>query len=1224
AAEGLFNWNGSIEAWAANTAKTGRLNLAIGALATDSLTALNQKRLDAGFNEAFALSLNQGDLNLDKSDSIKANSLDLKALNGRVNIAGLLQSPNPEGGSIAVYGANGISLDATGTIRAADGHVFLDTVHRSDAGSGVLDLSNPGGTIDVSGSLGSGQIHLRAGRDANGNLASTAIQSKLIGAQAQNTVFEMTRVYEGVRAIDSNAISTWQTDTQQFMSAFKAPNSANLQWQPGIEIRSPDNLSLNNTWDFINWRYPTQDGMQTVPGYLTLRAPGKLSIQASITDALASDSLPGDSRIYKDMIQSGQSWNYTLVAGDNIELAPNFNNSGLNQVVVRTGTGSINLDSGHDIRFIADSRNPGSAAAIYTVGTVAAYTRNQLLQGLIPGLPQRLALETDAHYLNRLDPNVLNNLLRFGYLDDTRIGSLFQKAEFPLHGGDIGLQAAGNINGIKTGQKMSDWLVRSGTLTENNRATLWGINISGDRNNPSVKGIRNFNQNLGTLGGGNITVAAGGTVSNLSAMLPTTGKPFGTVSSTPNQWLENDVIVNGGGNLKISAGQNLVGGEYYVGKGQASLDVGGSIGQSSNSTFELGDAVIDVQARQNINIAGVYNPTVLKQAQIVGGDARFFSYDANSAINFLSVAGNITLNNNAGDGFEYSVYPSSLNVKALSGDISIDKSMTLFPDAKGQLNLLANNNIRSAAQAGQSVIINMSDADPSLLPLKNNAAPNLEGSLYDGLIRARERLDPGTPIASVIHAEKPIHLQDTQPVSIVANQGNIAFASGSNVSFVLPKSALFQAGNDIRNMSFDVQNLTENDTTRVLAGRDIVFDTQISNNGVVLANDSVFKLGGSGRLQVLAGQNINLGSAAGVETIGNILNTALGNGASIDVLNGLNGTLDIAGFVTKYAKNSDYQALLDSFVGKTFNDKDNAKVLPVVLKVLFKEIQAAATAAAAAPENKRGAMYQRGFDAIKTLLPDASYKGDLSLVFSQIKTLDSGDINILVPGGKVDVGLAGRQGGISKSADALGIVVQQQGNLSALANGNFNVNQSRVFTLAGGDLTVWSSKGSIDAGKGAKSAIAAPPPQTVVDEKGNIVTIFPPIVSGSGIQAVGNGLVTLAAPEGIVDAQEAGISGGQIVIAATAVVGASNISASGGTIGVPSSAPPVVNVSGADSAAANAAKSASQMTDGGLDRSDAKNTNKSAGQISVINADVIGFGDCSEADVRDGKPGCGG
>jgi hypothetical protein len=372
----------------------------------------------------------------------------------------------------------------------------------------------------------------------------------------------------------------------------------------------------------------------------------------------------------------------------------------------------------------------------------------------------------------------------------------------------------------------------------------------------------------------------------------------------------------------------------------------------------------------------------------------------------------------------------------------------------------------------------------------------------------------------------------------------------------------------------------------------------------------------------VAGQDINLGASAGIQTIGNIYNPVLDDtGATISLAAGLSDTVDYDKFINKYVSVADYYDALHAL--SLLSAAEKAKQLNVVLKVLYAEIKQSAAAAAAAPENQRSQYYQRGFDAIHALFPGDKYAGNLNFVFSQIKTLDGGDINLVAPGGKIDVGLAGQLGGVSKNTDQLGVVVQQSGSLNALSQGDFNVNQSRVFTLGGGDITVWSSEGSIDAGKGAKSAIAAPPPVTTVDAKGNIVTTFPPIVSGSGIQAIGDGQVTLAAPVGIVDAGEAGISGGNIVIAATAVVGASNISSTGGTVGVPTAPAAPAVPSSAGTAASSAAKSASSSAEGDNNNSDNDDDKKQKPGVSKLSTDVVSYGQCSVADVRENKAGCG-
>jgi filamentous hemagglutinin family protein len=1252
---GQFDWQGDINANASANTTQGSLSADVNSL--DDFSVFNHKVVDAGFSESLTLEQRSGDLTIAPLDTLKAHQVSLAANSGRVLVDGVIDASSVKSGVVTLYGHDGITMGEQGKIIATNGHVTLDTVHRDDTQSGLLDLSQ-GGLIDVSGSEG-GSVHLRIGRDDTQNTLNVSeLNTQIKGVDTTGVMLEATRVYDNQSDINGDSIAAWQFDTANFMKtvpSFQNASTAAVQLVPGIEIRSNGDLTLSSKWDFMShpylaqtpgnenidisaepiantefpltWRY----GTENLPGFLTLYAEGDLWINASITDAFANTSLPNtDSRnVFHDTLQSGLSWSYQLIAKGGVKLAnayypldeygePAFDPS---QVMVRTGTGDISIQSGSDITFVSDAQNSKAAAAIYTAGTPALYTKNQLLAGDIPGFPALGAQQSEADYLNSLDATQMNTLLRFGYFDENLIGLQYRVAEYPTHGGDINLNASGSINGINTGQEISDWLVRSGVIDQNNRPTAWGINVSSDEANTTDSGIHYFNQNIGTLGGGNVTVNAGKDVQNLSIMLPTTGKPFGELSlDVPNQWVKNNTIVNGGGDLTVHAGGDIIGGEYFVARGQGNIQAGGSVTKSADSNLgallEVGDATINVNARQNVVIASVFNPTVLKQNVLLPnriGDSRFFTYGENSAVELGATAGNIILQNDVTAikaqknrendvemGFEYAVYPQTLNATALSGDLRIYHSMTLFPSAKGNLSLLANNNIGVDDNAGQIIDVTMSDTDPSVLPSIASPAQQIEGSLNDNIINARERLSPRSPNATFIHATQPLHLNDDKKPVFMANLGNIAFPSNSQVTFFMPQSVDFSAGNDIQNLSLVAQQLASSDISHIKAGRDIVFDALINENGVIQSNDKTIEIGGAGELQVQAGRDISLGGSAGINTIGNTKNSVLSpKGASISLIAG-----------------------------------SKQLVNKVTLDALFNTIKQSASTAAAAPNENRKALYQVGYDAIERVFPKSSSTGNLSLVFSQIKTLAGGDVYMSIPNGSVNVGLAGMVGGIQKGADQLGIVSQQSGDISAFVSGDFNVNQSRVFTMGGGDIAIWSSQGNIDAGKGAKSAISAPAPITSMDAMGNIVTIFPPVVSGSGIQTINpqdkaqkQGNVYLAAPAGIVDAGEAGISGGKIVIAANAVVGASNIQASGGSVGVPTAVSSPAVPSGASSAAASATKSASQMNEDSknANTNDDNNTkNKQKTVMSLLSTDVIGYGDCSAAQVRDHKEGCGG
>ena len=238
--------------------------------------------------------------------------------------------------------------------------------------------------------------------------------------------------------------------------------------------------------------------------------------------------------------------------------------------------------------------------------------------------------------------------------------------------------------------------------------------------------------------------------------------------------------------------------------------------------------------------------------------------------------------------------------------------------------------------------------------------------------------------------------------------------------------------------------------------------------------------------------------------------------------------------------------------------------IPFAVDVLFSELVASGREA-----NTNPALgFKRGYAALESLFPSSQsqsnpYSGNVSLPFSRIYSLNGGDIAVLAPGGKIDVGLANTPASLAKlnatrSASELGIVAQQAGNVHMLADQDVLVNTSRVFTLGGGNIAIWSSKGDIDAGKGAKSAISAPPPTLVVDAAGNVSINFASAVSGSGIRTISTGAditagdVDLIAPAGFVNAGDAGIgSSGNLNIAAQRVVGLDNIQVGGASSGVP-------------------------------------------------------------------------
>jgi hypothetical protein len=268
--------------------------------------------------------------------------------------------------------------------------------------------------------------------------------------------------------------------------------------------------------------------------------------------------------------------------------------------------------------------------------------------------------------------------------------------------------------------------------------------------------------------------------------------------------------------------------------------------------------------------------------------------------------------------------------------------------------------------------------------------------------------------------------------------------------------------------------------------------------------------------------------------------------------------------------------------------------------------------------------YKRGYDAIKTMFGDSNDFGSVDLSGSQIKTERGGDLNLLVPNGRILVGLpkvppsliAAKDDSTTSYDDSpsiLGLFTVKGGDVNVFSRNSVEVAQSRVFTVGGGDVLIWSTLGNIDAGKGAKTATSAPPPLVRTDINGNTVIDLAGLVTGSGIgtiQSLGStsiGNVYLIAPSGTVDAGDAGVrSSGNLLVAAQAVANGANMQAGGTSSGVP--APSTANVSfsapvSADSS--NSSKQGDKATEAA-----SKSANKTASALpSLITVEVLALGD---------------
>jgi hypothetical protein len=359
-------------------------------------------------------------------------------------------------------------------------------------------------------------------------------------------------------------------------------------------------------------------------------------------------------------------------------------------------------------------------------------------------------------------------------------------------------------------------------------------------------------------------------------------------------------------------------------------------------------------------------------------------------------------------------------------------------------------------------------------------------------------------------------------------------------------------------------------------------------------------------LEVLAGRNIDLGTGPnyvdgrgkGITSIGRSRNPFLPfEGAELVILAGVGGVS--GGPAIGLSKS------MLNFSNLKEGEQSTELDAIAMLKGLFVELARIGESALESGD------YSEGYTLVNKLFGSRASTGDLFTRARDIRTANGGSITIAAPGG-----------GVTMASDIFGnpltppgIVTEYGGAVSILTDGDVNIGQARIFTLRGGDLTIWSSSGDIAAGNAPKTVVTAPPTRVLIDAtSADIQTDLGGLATGGGIgvlaavEGVEEGAVNLIAPGGTVDAGDAGIRAtGDIKIAAAAVVNADNISAGGTSAGVPASAsvaaPNIGGLTSGTSSSAAATSAASQVS-----QQSAPQEKPVDETPSLITVEVLGYG----------------
>ncbi|MEW6435584.1 MAG: filamentous hemagglutinin family protein [Pseudomonadota bacterium] len=432
---------------------------------------------------------------------------------------------------------------------------------------------------------------------------------------------------------------------------------------------------------------------------------GSGTMSASIRLVGGADLAAADSRILQTAASLNGSGNVVLDAPYTLSTPSGANITGVS--VIRTGTGDLDILAGGNFQEL-------SPFGIYTAGTAlpaaetAAYNpgRGTVGDGTVLGA-------ANASLAQTLNPQFMS---------------------FTQDGGDVVLSAQGSIEGDETADaaQIGGWLWREGG-SGLDEPTAWGINfgsytgqLSTTTAGQSSVTLSNFD-GIGTLGGGNVTMTAGGDMSSIVAAVAGSGRVL----------TDGSLAQTGGGILTITTGGNInSSGNLFVDLRGAINVLTGNFGTiaaadfgyggptdprllnpltpygatvAAGGSFAPGDGVVDVRARGELAMGPILDPGRVGLEQDTAGPniagvgtlgVTWFSLWTNeTAINLFGGGDISPFSIGQGD----AVPPPIFNAVAAGGDIYITAGAFMMPSPDGELTLLATDSVLNQPFGGGSV-----------------------------------------------------------------------------------------------------------------------------------------------------------------------------------------------------------------------------------------------------------------------------------------------------------------------------------------------------------------------------------------------------------------------------------------------------------------------------------------------------------------------------------------
>ncbi len=779
--------------------------------------------------------------------------------------------------------------------------------------------------------------------------------------------------------VDQPLIDTIRADTNVFgtvidsISARLSSAGNQVFVIPGIEIQSENTINLTSDWNFNDWRF---GNLQVAPD-LVIASTNNIEIGSEGNPIILSDGLDDNLAILSDEFNTSftlvagsdlSSADITQTLRSPTDLA------NLGSIIIADGQAAVVGDSGPviiDVPLFGISQpfdgsqfdnDPSSPATIDDCNSSAIVTGGF---GTCSGGGSSSPLRQSGVRSGTGDISLIAaNDIEFGneysavYTAGRKVGvedvdfftlDGIANLAYGEQGGNITISAGNNIIGAVSNTFVNDWIWKTDQATIGTNSDSGTIGWAA---NPSA-----FTGDVAALGGGNIYVEAGTNISQLDVSIASIGKQVG---ASQRVQADSQLEVVGGGNLHIHAGGDITNPKLYVGKGRANIHSQGSVGDAQNggAIVLLGDSQFDITARNELYIERVFNPTILESSQTqlesitTGFDlsnigARFFTYSDKSAINLQSNTGvlsyntdNINLQQVTGivdaSSNEISTLPGIVNFTALNNDIFLGDNgdrLIMFPNSQGNFEFISGANILVDG------IITQLDLPDSLIPTVNSSI-NIERSVAGSIQNQAISIFPTISDLlgyTIISNRSPAAVIDSYRLRVsnrhagISENGlvdnlnsrlmainSIIFSGNTDIGISTAEATDLIAGKDIINPNVQIQNVNEYDISQLSAGGSINTAFRLDDSGQFFNSDtfSGIFVDGPGRLDIITGDQINLGASQGILSRANTFNPFLTNNpATINILSGFTDfDLRVNNFISTYIDIGPEESIYDEFI----------------------------------------------------------------------------------------------------------------------------------------------------------------------------------------------------------------------------------------------------------------------------------------------------------------------